>query len=276
LFNPYVWVLKNTAKLKKSELASLKADMRLLGVLSHRMIELYFLEPTALTMTEANIDAWLDTTFPRVLNEDGAVFLMPGFGAQVDSFKQKMSIAIKSLQAHVAREGIVSVECEKRMRGTFEGGALQGDADLLFKDGRNQLSIVDMKWSGGKKYPTKLKEHRHLQLAIYAHLCNETNGAWPAVAYFIIEQGRFYTPDTTHFSNGKEIIADNNENTLELWNRFKESWKWRHQLLLNGRIEVALESIPEDQDSVHPVNGLRNEYLEEAYNDFINLAGWSK
>ena len=133
-----------------------------------------------------------------------------------------------------------------------------------------------MKWSGAKKYPDKLRQNRHLQLAIYAELLRQKEGAWPAVAYYILDRSRFFAPDNTTFPDAEAVASNSGENTSRLWQRFMETWKWRRAQIEAGAFEVALESIETTDESVPPEEALEMEYLSENYNDYRSLAGWER
>ena len=57
---------------------------------------------------------------------------------------------------------------------------------------------------------------------------------------------------------------------------FTEAWKWRKAQQAEGRFEVALQGIEEDEDSIPPDQAMLMEYLNEAYNDYLALAGWEQ
>jgi hypothetical protein len=54
---------------------------------------------------------------------------------------------------------MAQVTAEMALAGHFPGGQLGGFADLVMHKGRSQYAIVDMKWSGMKKFPDKLKSN---------------------------------------------------------------------------------------------------------------------
>jgi hypothetical protein len=171
---------------------------------------------------------------------------------------------------------MVKVVPELELAGLFAGGALSGYADLVMQKKNGAQAIVDMKWSGAKKFPAKFKENRHLQLAIYAELMRQTYGSWPSVAYYILDRARFFAPDDVAFPDADTVPSASGENTAQLWQRFLETWKWRKGQVDAGRFEVALEGIEETEESIPPELALTMEYLNESYNDYHALAGWEQ
>jgi hypothetical protein len=152
---------------------------------------------------------------------------------------------------------------------------LAGSADLVMQLSRGGHAIVDMKWSGVKKYPEKLKQNRHLQLAIYAELLRQKTGSWPLVAYYILDRARLFTTDNRAFPDADVILSESGENTAQLWLRFVETWKWRSAQIASGCFEVALDSIESTEDSTSPDAAMSPETLTAAYNDYLALAGWA-
>ena len=276
LFNPYQWLLQYGAKIQASKSQSLSDGFLLYGSLTHRLAEHFFTRPDALSMSTTDFNSWFSTHFPRVVCEEGAVLLMEGRGADLATLRHRALRALTRLRSHLLNAGITVVTSEQELAGRFEGGALGGSADLVLTTALGHRAIVDMKWSGGKKYPEQLKANRHLQLAIYAELLRQDSGSWPSVAYFILESARLLTPDDHTFRDSEQVPAKPPSSTPQLWLSFTEAWKWRQAQQAEGLFEVALQSIEEDEDSIPPDQAMQMEYLNEAYNDYLALAGWEQ
>lgn len=274
LFNPYHWLLKYPAKLRPSGMVSMGGDFRMLGNLAHGLVERFFQHPNALRMTGPEFDSWFADGFMRLVSEEGAVLLMAGQGSELEGFRYRLHQSMTALRQQIEKAGIEAVSPEKELKGQFIGGELSGYADLVMQTGTEEAAIVDMKWSGAKKYPEKFRHNRHLQLAIYAELHRQTQGAWPAVAYYILDKARFFAPDRSCFPDVEAVPSISGENTAQLWLRFVDTWKWRTGQIAAGAIEVALDSIPTTDESVPPDSALAMENLNEAYNDYRALAGW--
>ena len=274
LFNPYQWLLRYSAKLQPSRIVSLGGDFRMLGNLAHGLVEQYFLHPSALTMPEADFDTWFTSTFNALIDQEGATLRSPGRGAELEGFRYRLHQSMRSLREQVAKAGIVEVTPERYVLGQFSGGALAGSADLVMQNGRGGRAIVDMKWSGHKKFSEKLKLNRHLQLAIYAELLQQETGQWPSVAYYILDKARIFAPDDHIFPDAEVVPSVDGENTAQLWQRFIATWKWWVAQIQQGLFEVALEVIPATEDSEPPEDAMTMEFLSEAYNDYRALAGW--
>ncbi len=246
----------------------------MLGNLAHGLVEQYFQHPESLTMSALAFDSWFAEAFDTLVDQEGAVLRAPGRGADLEGFRYRLHQSMQTLREQVDKAGIVQVAPERVVSGHFPGGELEGSADLVMQNGRGERAIVDMKWSGIKKFPEKLQQNRHLQLAIYAELLRQENGEWPSVAYYILDKARLFAADDRAFPGAEVVPSANGENTAQLWQRFLATWRWRVAQIQSGHFEVALDSIAVTDDSTPPEDAMPMETLNEAYNDYRTLAGW--
>lgn len=277
LFTPFHWLLKYPAQLRSSNLVELTNEFLLRGNLAHKLIEEFYRMPDALSLCDADFDRWFAARFPQLISEEGATFLMPGHSADLAGFRHRLHRAMSELRRHLALAKVNAVMPEQTVEGHFTGGTLSGFADLvLARDTRSgpEQAIVDMKLAGFNKYSEKLAKNRHLQLAIYAELLRQKTGTWPALAYFILDEARLLVSDERMFPQARQVKPETDETAAHLWQRFLASYAWRRKQLEAGRIEVTLEGIPADEDSVPPDDAISSEYLNENYNDYLCLAGW--
>ncbi len=274
LFCPYQWLLRYRAGLRASRIVSMGSEFRMLGNLAHGLVARYFQHADCLTMSQTDFDAWFDRSFREIVDEEGALLRMPGRGADLEGFRYRLQRSLQALREQVDEAGIVKVIPELELSGYFVGGELVGSADLVMHTTWDDRAIVDMKWSGFKKFPDKLRQNRHLQLAIYAELMRQQTGQWPAVAYYILDKARFFAPDDRAFPDAEVIASVDGENTAQLWQRFLATWHWRAEQIRAGRFEVALDGIALTDESIPPGEAMAMETLSEAYNDYWALAGW--
>ena len=274
LFNPYKWLLHYPARLRSAPLLAVQPDFRLMGNLGHGMVERFVKTGAHLDMSEQEFDDWFDGEFDRQLSEEGAVMLMAGRQAKVAALRSKLRLSMTRLRAHLKDAGVTCVESERSFKGTYAGGGLMGHADLVVANAHGQHAIIDMKWAGGKLYPAKLRENRHLQLVIYGEMMRQSRGVWPELAYYVLEQGSMLTTSAEYFSRAQVERGDHGEGSAHLWTRFLATWKWRQQQFADGMFEVILDGIESDDASCPPEDGLPMEVLNPNYNDYLALAGW--
>jgi len=274
VFNPYQWLLKYPGALRPSRILDVSDNFRLFGNLAHGLVEAYFKQANSITISEADFISWFDLNFGRIVAEEGAVLLMPGRRSDLEGFRLKLRPSMRQLIEQLASAGVTQVTPELALNGTYAGGEIAGYADLVLAKKTGDQAVIDMKWSGVKKFLAKLEQNRHLQLAIYAELLRQRDGSPPSVAYYILDKARLYAIDANYFPQAQTVRKASNEATADLWKRFLETWKWRSAQMATGRFEVVLEGLEETADSVAPENALACEVLNENYNDYLTLAGW--
>lgn len=274
LFNPYHWLLQYPARLQPSRIVSLGEGFRILGNLAHGLVEQYFLRKDSLTMSETEFKAWFASSFSALIDQEGASLRAPGRRADLEGFRHRLLLAMCNMRKQISEAGMLQVVPERAVSGHFAGGELAGSVDLMMENGLGERAIVDMKWSGLNKYPEKLRQNRHLQLAIYAELLRQESGCWPSVGYYILDQARLFAPDDRIFPDADMVPPTDGENTAQLWQRFLATWRWRVAQIQAGQFEVALDSISGSEGSEPPKDAMAMETLNEAYNDYRTLAGW--
>jgi hypothetical protein len=238
------------------------------------MVERLYRQPGALSWSPERVRGWLEGIATDVVREEGAVLLMLGRRADLTAFRARFVRSLLALHGILRDAGVQSVHPEKQAREETPLGALTGTLDLLvtFQDGRQ--AIIDMKWSRGKHYRERLKEQRHIQLAIYARLVERNTSRWPAVAYFMLPDPDLLTCDDGVFP-GVHAITAIGASTAALWEKISATWAWRRAQIESGRIEIVRDGLEEDEYSVPPAGALQIEFLDERYNACARLAGWS-
>jgi RecB family exonuclease len=273
LNNPYEWVLKYVARLQPSSILSVSSDFRLFGNLAHRLIERFYRSDGALAISTATIECWFEQAFRQIVEEEGAVLLMRGRRPDLLKLRGGLRRALLTLHEQLNEARVVKVQPEVEMAGSFTGGELAGIADLVATKPGGARAILDMKWSGSRKYADMLAEGRHLQLAVYGELMRQGSGVWPHVAYFVLDQARLFAPDAAFFPGARVVAKQDIESAAHLWKQFLETWKWRRAQMDAGLIEVVIEGVEETEASIAPEGGLAVEVRDPRYNDYFVLAG---
>ncbi len=273
--NPFQWALNYPAQLKASALLDVPNDFRLLGNLAHRIVERLYRHGDALGWSESQVVAWFDQAIEKVVREEGAVLLMSGRRADLESFRLRFRRSLAQLHRCLVAAGVQRVDPEVALVGATPLGTLRGDSDLLATFADGSRAIIDMKWAGNAKYRKKLMNQTHTQLAIYARLVENNTNNWPAVAYFILKDPELLTTATGVFP-GATPIAVQGASTSLLWQRIETTWRWRRAQIEAGALELALEELEPTDSSTPPAGGLNPEELEQRYNACVNLAGWDQ
>lgn len=275
LNDPSQWVLQYAAGLSRSPILSPPDRPRLYGNLAHRLVERCYRQPEAVRWSPDQIVEWFEPNFPRVIEEEGATLLMPGERAHLAEFQHRLRNSMKRLQQALRAAGVVAVEPECRLAGSFDGGELSGSADLRVVRDDGRVAVIDMKWSGSTRYRERLAGNRHLQLVIYGRCARGGAAEWPDVAYLILDQADLVSQSPDFFRDARPVSADNRETLDALWARFGVSWRWRREQLDAGEIEIVGEDIEPVHAAEVPKDGFNAEELNEAYNAFRHLRGWT-
>lgn len=275
LFNPSRWVLQYAARLRPSKLLDLPDDFRLLGTLGHRAVERLYRQPVSLDWSEADVAAWFDREVERLVDEEGAVLRMPGRGADLEGFCQGFRRSLVRLHRHLRTAGVARVEPEKPLHAETPVGRLEGSADLLLHFGDADEALIDMKWSGHRKYLDMLKKGQHLQLAVYARMRKAETGRWPQVAYYVLRNGALLAPTGTPLPEARTVALEPN-GTAALWQRAEATWRWRQEQLGRALIEVVVEGTEPTEHSQPPDGALELREPDDRYNPYVHLAGWGE
>lgn len=274
LNNPSQWVLGYAAALKPSRLLSVADLFTLSGSVGHRVIERLFGQDDALSMSDESLVQWIPDVLDEIVLSEAAIFLLPEHRARLRHLRDVVLRTVVELRKHVREAGAQKVEVERPLEGGFRGGQLMGYADLVLTFGTGEQAIVDMKWSGGKKYPDKLANNRHLQLMIYGGLLEQGTGKWPRSAYYLLEAAKMLAHDREVFARAQVSAPWEPQTLPQLWERFEKTWDWRNAQLREGRIELVFNDI--ETDDVSPNGLLEIEILSPQYNPYTNLSGWGE
>jgi hypothetical protein len=274
LNNPSQWVLGYAAALRPSRLLSVADLFTLSGSVGHRVVERLFSRDDALSMSDEMLVRWIPGVLEEIVLSEAAIFLLPAHRARMRHLRDVVLRTVVELRKHVREAGATKVEVERSLEGRFRGGQLMGYADLVLTFGTGEQAIVDMKWSGGKKYPDKLARNRHLQLTIYGGLLEQDTGKWPRYAYYLLEAARMLTHDREVFARAQVVAPQEPQTLPQLWKRFENTWEWRNAQLRDGRVELVFDDI--EIDDVPPDGLLEIEVLPPQYNPYLNLSGWAE
>ncbi|MFO0733601.1 MAG: PD-(D/E)XK nuclease family protein [Nitrospiraceae bacterium] len=130
---PHQWVLRYAARLNPSKLLAVTDQNRLYGNLAHRIIDRFFRAGHVHGLCEEGLASWFSQEFESVVAEEGAVLLMPGRRMDREWLRGALGRSLEEIQRQFSAAGIVEVESERSLTGTFAGGSLEGKADLVVR-----------------------------------------------------------------------------------------------------------------------------------------------
>lgn len=274
--NPAFYVIKRVAGLRPTTTLVPEDDKQLLGTLGHRVFELLFGHTDVLSWSNARALEWFQENVDELLKKEGALLLTPEAGISHQRFKTVCEDAICSLLDHLRSANAIRVRTEVELGGALGEIALTGKVDLLVELSDARFAALDAKWRGDKRYSSILSEGRHLQLALYSTLIEQTFGTAPAaLGYFLLESGSLFVSDAGVFPHAQIRRPRTSVGISELLNQALASYRWRTSELLDGRVEVVSgENLDEFQG---PPGTLPVEALGPWHSDhLVLLGGWER
>jgi len=272
--NPFEWALRYPAQIAPPRILSVSGGNMLLGSIAHRSVELLHSEDGCLRWSPEQAAEWVKGRLQQLLEEEGAVLLLPGQRASLEAFRRKLLPAVSELHRHLQTARVTLVEPEKELSGSFFMGELFGYIDILATRDDGQASVLDMKWARGKAYREKLQDNKHLQLAIYGELMRQETGNWAVPAYFILAEANLFAQDNTFFPEARVAKTRQDGGSAMLWQQAQETLRWRQAQFETGEIELVMNGTEPDDRSIPPQGALEIEDPSLWKGDYDHLAGW--
>jgi hypothetical protein len=241
-YYPYKWVFKYKLGLKKTSILSVVKDTTLMGNLSHRLFEILFKEKDVLTWEKSQVEKWVSSRLNSLLEREGAVLLMYGREPEKTAFVNTLKYAAWSL-IEIIRNNNWQIEgTEQLIEGTFNGIPVKAKADLVLKNAKGALAILDLKWRGASRRQNMIKSEEDLQLVMYSTLLTKDERI-AQTAFYIIEDAKMIARNNEAFKEAIAVLPDKDFIQLNqlIWRRMLKTHQWRIKQLQEGRIEVRTE-----------------------------------
>jgi len=270
--HPFLWVLKYVALLQPGALGGLPDENRLLGTLAHALVgEVVTNDDVRTAGTPEAIRAAIDARFDALLEQQGAILLLPGREALRHNLKDWSNKTATVVLAAMREGNWEGVRAEQRVEGAFAGGALAGFIDLLLEGPAGRCAILDMKRAYMGTFAKLLEENRALQLLLYAHM-KRVGGQLPPVGYVILEKAQVLSADRAAFPNAVEVVARGG-GLEDLWRAFEIAWRWRRGQLDQGRVEVTVAGTDEADAEAPPEGAIEPEGEPRFADEYARLTG---
>jgi hypothetical protein len=284
IYSPYSWILDYKAVLRPGILSQfrMRSENVLRGNLLHRLLDLLVVGPVAkgqwAAVTEGDLKDYIEKQWPVLLEQEGATLLLLGKQSEATALLDTAKRALWSLSQQLKAAQVKETDTNVNFKAEFIGGKLEGYVDLLIKNEKSKVAVVDLKSGRLEEKQRELQSNVQLQLAIYGFLHRQVSGEWPSAMYFILNSGRMLAQNKDYFPLAYSVPAKSGSGGLETcWNEFIEMWRYRRTLLDQGWIELTL-SITEPQNgdtypAAVPFEHWQPSKSQDRYNDFKALTG---
>ena len=241
---PFQWFLKKCLNLEKAPIESIATGNRMLGNLTHKVVETLFDEQKEWMPEEAYKQA--GKLFDDLVPKMAAELLQPSSTLDKKRYKETLQKAIQHLVTEINARGLKVVETEKNIEGLKfqEDIPFSGRIDIYLEDAQKQPYVIDLKWSSSIEYdlyrnkapkdtppPTVSnndKKRKALQLATYA---------WQLKPEDLAVKCAFYLFPKSELKEG--YFAKSGSDWNELWDEAKNLWKKKMAEMHEGNLECA-------------------------------------
>jgi ATP-dependent helicase/nuclease subunit B len=251
LHYPYQWVFKHRLQLYKSSILSVVRDNQLMGNLAHRAFQWLFWEKKS-RWTKEEIENWVDGNVGILLEREGAVLLLYGREPERAGFVRTLKRAAWALVNAIQLNGWKVEGTEVPVEGHFAGVPVKGFIDLVLYKDSGERAIVDLKWSGHKRYKDTLQNEQDLQLVLYSRLLGGSSGLWAHSAYFILSDCRLLARNGRAFSEAETLRDDEDhvQANQRIWDKMEATYAWRRSQLEEGKIEIRTDATVNDLETL--------------------------
>lgn len=248
ILHPMDYTLENLVGITGISLNQPIEIRRVKGNVAHEVISRLCYEADKAIVSAQELTRRIDTSFDRLFDEvilsHGAILLLPENQLECKFLKIDLRRCLKSLTEILKMNNLHIVASERAysMDSVYlEDLHVNGRVDMLLSNVRDELIVIDFKWSNsGHYYSGLLEQNISLQLSVYSDLVSRDTGkSVLGTGYFLMPSGRLYT---TLDLRGAYVIeapsVDSNSSKIA------NSYAFRRKQILDGIIETDLSNTP--------------------------------
>jgi ATP-dependent helicase/nuclease subunit B len=215
---PLKWTLGYQAKLYPSNISQLPSGPLLYGLFLHSVLEDVFDGGGDLPSVEDAVSA-VTEMFDKKLKTDAAPLAQASEYAIASELRGQLQFATKVLIEALSAGDYSIVGLEVKLDSEAFGRKLTGSIDCLAKRPDGKQAVIDFKFGRATARGEMLEDGKALQLATYAYASRDGADNFPAVAFLILNNGRFATPSGSALAGGEIEILDGPP-IEDVWNAF--------------------------------------------------------
>ena len=287
LYYPHKWLLRHQCQLQATPILSIASQNRLRGNLSHLFVErlLDDVGKSEGNWARERVFEWIDEHADRLLRQEGAVLLEYGQEPERVQFVLTMKKSAWTLLNYIQANGWRIRASEESVEGTLRATHAQpvkGRADLVLerdREGRHEIAIVDLKWSGKTVFRDLLRNASDVQLALYAELFAGGGADRIHTAYYMLRDATMLCRNELAFAGADTVTAADDHTVVqaETLAKIRRTFDWRWAQLADGKLEIrCADTTPflEDLYVEEPLDDLLEmKAVSARYDDFQSLIG---
>ena len=269
-YYPYAYVLSYIAKIKPAYHGPVSEEIRIMGNLAHRVVELIAkeFEGELVNIDDNKIQTFISENFEELLKKEGATFLLLHMKKNKEEYKNILEKSLINFFDLCRKNKWTKITVEEELEGELDKGlGLSAFVDVVLqKDNPKSKAVVDLKFFKSKKNEEAIKSNRDLQLTIYSKLVQSVDDfSYSGAGYYFVRDQILMAKNKNIFDEAEVVGEDNTDKTDSLWNKMKATAKFRFEEIKSGKIEVA--------DGM-TLNGDELDYLQNK--DLLELPGTKK
>ncbi len=272
---PSRWFLDTVLRITPSRRLELSRGPLLYGSLAHRLVEeLVVVMQMGGGKGPVDFQRWFINAFAELVQKEGAVLLVPGSSAELETLRFRLLYALRRLHPVLLEYGNNGIHAEHRLEGELNGYKMRGRADLLLFKSKDEPVVIDMKWGRSEDRRKSLERGMHVQLLAYAAMVQQRTGHWPLLGFYIMKNAQLFVAGERNPISGEPVRQKNRESSEMLWQRVTKSFDWRLDQVREGILFVGGTSEFPDPLLVPPDDGLPLVPKGDSYNPYRFLEGW--
>ncbi len=221
---PFAWALRYHGSVEPGGAGGLPTGNLLSSSLAHEVLERVFLSaPSSPQQARQAAEALFDELAPTV----AAPLFLPGADAERAQARHVTAGAAESLARLLQEAKMRVLEVEVRSEKPGLDGMVNGRVDLVVGPPE---TILDLKWSGSKKFEKLLQEGTAYQLATYSYLRD-----WAPAGYFTLVDGTLQMDRPGPLGSGPALAAPPFEET---WRGLEAAVRARRDEMARGVLEA--------------------------------------
>lgn len=228
---PFAWALRYHGSVEPGGSGSLPTGNLLSSSLAHEILERVLLgAPSTPQQARQAAEALFDELGPTV----AAPLFLPGADAERAHARHVTGGAAESLARRLQEAKMSVLEVEARSEKPGLDGRVNGRVDLVVGPPE---TILDLKWSGSKRFEKLLQDGTAHQLATYSYLRD-----WAPAGYFTLVDGTLQMDRPGPLGNGTAVAGPPFEET---WRGLETAVRARRDEMARGRLEAP--AVPDEE-----------------------------